>query len=233
MLRPWNAAALPEIMAGAVEESKLDVPVPFHEGRAVGQQQSTAGARGSGTAKARARPNVEVNRRAEGTSELNRRLGDVEKGAVALERCGVAGDYGWGCAGKQARCAGRLSGRGAAGQQPGGAAGARGGETAEARARPNVEVNRRAEGTSELNRRLGDGEKGNWALERYGVAGNYGRGLAGKQARCACSVSRRPSSRPANGAECLRRAQMTKQQASNQAAPPESEGVECGSQSEA
>jgi len=49
------------------------------------------------------RPNVEVNRRAEGTSELNRRLGDGEKGAVALERCGVAGDYGWGCAGKQAR----------------------------------------------------------------------------------------------------------------------------------
>jgi len=35
---------------------------------------------------------------------------------------------------------------------------------AEARARPNVEVNRRAEGTSELNRRLGDGVKGNWAL---------------------------------------------------------------------
>ena len=56
-------------------------------------------------AEARARPNVEVNRRAEGTSELNRRLGAVEKGAGALERCGVAGDYGWGFAGKQARCA--------------------------------------------------------------------------------------------------------------------------------
>ena len=38
--------------------------------------------------------NVEVNRRAEGTSELNRRLGAVEKGAAALERCGAAGDYG-------------------------------------------------------------------------------------------------------------------------------------------
>ena len=35
--------------------------------------------------------------------------------------------------------------------------------------RPNVEVNRRAEGTSELNRRLGDGEKGDWALERCGA----------------------------------------------------------------
>jgi len=62
---------------------------------------------------------------------------------------------------------------------------------------PNVEVNRRAEGTSELNRRLGAGEKGDWALERCGVAGDYGRGFAGKQARCACSVSRRTSSRPA------------------------------------
>ena len=50
-------------------------------------------------------PNVEVNRRAEGTSELNRRLGDVEKGAGALERCGDAGDYDWSLAGKKARCA--------------------------------------------------------------------------------------------------------------------------------
>ena len=47
-------------------------------------------------------PNVEVNRRAEGTSELNRRLGAGVRGAVALERCGVAGDYGLGLAGKQA-----------------------------------------------------------------------------------------------------------------------------------
>jgi len=79
-------------------------------------------------AAARARPNVEVNRRAEGTSELNRRLGDVEKGAGALECCGTVGDYGRGLAGKQAQ-------RGvpetfhegqAAGQQPGSAAGARG-----------------------------------------------------------------------------------------------------------
>jgi len=68
-------------------ESKLDVPVPFHEGRAAGKQPgSAAGARGGGTAEAKARPNVEVNRRAEGTSELNRRLGAVEKGAAALER---------------------------------------------------------------------------------------------------------------------------------------------------
>lgn len=37
--------------------------------------------------------NVRVNRRAKGTSELNRRLGAVGKGAVALEHYGVAGDY--------------------------------------------------------------------------------------------------------------------------------------------
>jgi len=52
---------------------------------------------------------------------------------------------------------------------------------------PNVEVNRRAEGTSELNRRLGDGVKGDWVLERCGVAGDYGWSLAGKQARRACA----------------------------------------------
>ena len=102
MLRPWSAAALPEIMAGAVQESKRCVPVPFHEGQAAGQQLGTAGARGGGAAEAKARPNVEVNRRAEGTSELNRRLGDGVKGDWALERCGAAGDYGRGLAGKQA-----------------------------------------------------------------------------------------------------------------------------------
>jgi len=104
VLRPWNAAALPEIMTGALQESKLDEPVPFHEGQAAGQQPgSVAGVRGSGAAEAKARPNVEVNRRAEGTSELNRRLGDGDKGNWALERCGAAGDYGWNLAGKQAR----------------------------------------------------------------------------------------------------------------------------------
>ena len=61
---PWNAAALPEIMAGALQESKLDVPVLFHEGRAVGQQLGAAGVRGSGAAEARARPNVSVKLRA-------------------------------------------------------------------------------------------------------------------------------------------------------------------------
>jgi len=91
-------------MAGALQESKLDVPVPFSEGRAAGQQPSSvAGARGSGTAEAKPRPNVEVNRRAEGTSELNRRLGAGAKGDWALERCGAAGDYGWDWAGRQAR----------------------------------------------------------------------------------------------------------------------------------
>jgi len=62
-------------------------------------------------------PNVEVNRRAEGTSELNRRLGAGAKGAVALERCGVAGDYGWSWAGKQARCAWTFHEGQAAGQR--------------------------------------------------------------------------------------------------------------------
>ncbi|EOG9063671.1 MULTISPECIES: hypothetical protein [Gammaproteobacteria] len=37
MLLPWNAAALPEIMAGALQESKRDVHIPFHEGKAAGQ----------------------------------------------------------------------------------------------------------------------------------------------------------------------------------------------------
>ena len=91
-------------MAGALQESKRrSIAWRWTDQGAAGQQPgSAAGARGSGTAEARARPNVEVNRRAEGTSELNRRLGAVEKGAAALERCGVAGDYGWSLAGKQA-----------------------------------------------------------------------------------------------------------------------------------
>ncbi len=83
MLEPWNAAALPEIMAEALQESKRRgkqalCARTFHEGRAAGQQPGcVAGARGVGAAEAKARPNVEVNRRAEGTSELNRRLGAV------------------------------------------------------------------------------------------------------------------------------------------------------------
>jgi len=85
---------------------------------------------------------------------------------------------------------------------------------AEARARPNVEVNRRAEGTSELNRRLGTVEKGAGALDRCGVAGDYGLDLAGRQER------RKASS------VCPSSAQMAKQQASNWEAPPEREGVE-------
>jgi len=58
VLGPWNAAALPEIMAGDVQESKRGVPVTFHEGQAAGLQLGTAGARGRGMAEARARPNV-------------------------------------------------------------------------------------------------------------------------------------------------------------------------------
>jgi len=106
VLWPWSAAALPEIMAGALQKSKRSgIAGRCADRGAAGQKPgSAAGARGGGTAEAKARPNVEVNRRAEGTSELNRRLGAVEKGAAALERCGFAGDYGWGCAEKQARC---------------------------------------------------------------------------------------------------------------------------------
>jgi len=52
VLLPWNAAALPKIMAEAVQESKRDVSVPYHEGRAAGQQPDcAAGARGSGAAR--------------------------------------------------------------------------------------------------------------------------------------------------------------------------------------
>ena len=39
---PWNAAALPEIMAGALQEGKRGVPETFHEDRAAGQQPSSA-----------------------------------------------------------------------------------------------------------------------------------------------------------------------------------------------
>jgi len=107
VLWPWNAAALPEIMAEALQESKLDVPEQRPDGQAAGQQPDcAAGARRGGTAEARARPNVKVNRRAEGTSELNRRLGDGAKGDWALECCGVAGDYGrgWMCRKASAVC---------------------------------------------------------------------------------------------------------------------------------
>ena len=46
---PWSAVALPEIMAEVVQESKLNVPVQFHKGRAAGQQPGgVAGARGGG-----------------------------------------------------------------------------------------------------------------------------------------------------------------------------------------
>ena len=153
------------------------------------------------------RPATGLSRRS--ARKWNRRLGAVEQGAAALECCGAAGDYGRGLAGKQVRCAGRWADRGAAGQQPGSAAGARGSGAAGARARPNVEVNRRAEGTSELNRRLGDGEKGAVALERCGFAGDYGLDLAGRQER------RKASS------VCPSSVQMAKQQASNWEASPE------------
>ncbi|MBT9160728.1 MAG: hypothetical protein DDT26_02024 [Dehalococcoidia bacterium] len=128
-------------MAGAVQESKRGAQ---GDGGQTGEQQDSNQTppperEGSGAAEARARPNVEVNRRAEGTSELNRRLGAVGQGAAALERCGVAGDYGRGLAVKQAQSAWRWADRGVTGQQPDRAAGARGSGTAEAKARPNVQ----------------------------------------------------------------------------------------------
>ena len=47
MLEPWNAAALPEIMAEALQEGKRGVPEQRPEGRAAGKQLgSAAGARG-------------------------------------------------------------------------------------------------------------------------------------------------------------------------------------------
>ena len=96
-------------------------------------------------------------------------------------------------------------------------------EWPKARARPNVEVNRRAEGTSELNRRLGAVEKGAAALERCGAAGDYDRGWAGWQAAC-CAVALQESKRcvPVSFHE-------TKQEASNRVASPEREDVECAS----
>jgi hypothetical protein len=42
VLLPWNAAALPEIMAGASQEGKLNAPVSFCEGQAAGQQPGSA-----------------------------------------------------------------------------------------------------------------------------------------------------------------------------------------------
>jgi len=68
----------------------------------------------------------EVNRRAEGTSVLNRRLGGGVNGAVTFARCG-AGDYGRGRAGKQAQSARFVPEVQAAGRQPRSAADDRGG----------------------------------------------------------------------------------------------------------
>ena len=188
-------------MAEDVQDSKLNVPEPHPEAKngrslagkqaqcagwwtgrvAAGQPQgSAAGVRGGGMWK----PNrgLTFNRRAEGTSELNSSLGAGGKGAGALERCGFAGDFGRSLAGRQARCARVVrrwqSSRPANGQHCRSARA----WNVEARARPNVEVNRRAEGTSELNRRLGAVVQGAAALECCGAAGDYGRGLAGKQA---------------------------------------------------
>ena len=171
-----------------------------------------ARARGGGTAEARTRPNVEVNRRAEGTSELNRRLGAVEKGAAALERCGAAGDYGRGGGGRQAKDAARTIPR-----RPSSRPATRKRSRSamrwswETQPRPNVEVNRRAEGTSELNRRLGAVEKGAAALERCGADGDYGWGCGGTQALWHC--------REGGG-------HTVEQQACNRVASPESEEVE-------
>jgi len=42
VLKPWNAAALPEIMAEVLQESKRGAPLPFHEGQAAGKQPGSA-----------------------------------------------------------------------------------------------------------------------------------------------------------------------------------------------
>jgi len=70
VLLPWNAAALPGIMAGALQESKLDAPVSFHEGRAAGKQQGTAEARGRGVRK----PSSVAEARGGGAEKPNRGL---------------------------------------------------------------------------------------------------------------------------------------------------------------
>jgi len=153
---PWSAAALPEIMAEALQESKRG----GQGGGQTGEQQASNPEARSRSARrwsweTQPRPNVEVNRRAEGTSELNRRLGDGAKGAWALERCGVTGDYGWGCGGRQAKDAASTIPRWPS-SRPATRKRSRSARrwSWETQPRPNVEVNRRAEGTSELNRRL-------------------------------------------------------------------------------
>jgi len=109
VLWPWNAAAFTVIIAEILQESKRCVPVLFHEGRtaqasslrrvpephpdgqAAGQLPGcVAEARGSGTAEARARPNVEVNRRAATLVRVEpqvRRCGERCCGLGALRRC--------------------------------------------------------------------------------------------------------------------------------------------------
>jgi len=53
VLEPWNAKALPEIMAEVVQDSnRRCVPEPHPDGQAAGQQPSSAaGARGGGAEK--------------------------------------------------------------------------------------------------------------------------------------------------------------------------------------
>jgi len=74
VLEPWNAAALPEIMAGALQESKRGVP----SAQKAKQQASNLAASPEHAEVEPQKParglTYEVNRRAEGASELNRRL---------------------------------------------------------------------------------------------------------------------------------------------------------------
>ena len=98
----------------------------------------------------------------------------------------------------------------------------------------NVEINLRDEGTSGLNSRLGAAGQGDAALKRCELAGDYGRGLAGRQAENAArTVPRWQSSKPRMGSECLSRARIAEQQASSREALPEREGLEHGSQAKA
>ena len=103
MLLPWKAAAMPEIMAGDMQKSKRGVQGGGQTGE---QQANSRAAPPEREGVERQKPKRGLTLRLTGglqrSSELNRRLGDGVKGAVAFECCGVAGDYGWGCGGTQA-----------------------------------------------------------------------------------------------------------------------------------
>jgi len=193
--------------------SKQGVLEPCPEGRAAGQRHgSAAGARGRGMWKPERGLTYEVNRRAEGTSELNRRLGG------GAECCYLRPLRCWRlwpgqCQKASAKCP--LCSLNAEQQADNREAPPEHAEVERKKPERGLtyEVNRRAEGTSELNRRLGCG------------------------AGCCCLRPLRcwrlwPGPRRKASASPYF-APKAEQQADNRAAPPEHEGVECRNQSEA